>query len=222
MPARFPRPRSARGAAALLAGALLLIATPASPATSATPTAAAAPSAVQVNQLGYLPSGPKRATVVTPATTALPWQLRDATGTVAASGTTTVHGADTASGDATHLVDFSSYQGTGTGYTLTVDGRASRPFDIRADLYDALRSDAMSFFYQQRSGIPIQASLAGAAYARPAGHLGVAPNKGDISVPCQTGVCDYSRDVRGGWYDAGDQGKYVVNGGIAVWQTVNS
>ncbi|MEU0811758.1 glycoside hydrolase family 9 protein [Streptomyces sp. NPDC005970] len=225
MPARLPRPRGARAAATLLAGALLLIAAPAAPAapaTPATPATAAASSAVQVNQLGYLPGGPKRATVVTTATTALPWQLRDAKGAVAASGTTAVRGADAASGDSTHLVDFSSYRGTGNGYTLTVDGRASHPFDIRADLYDGLRADAMSFFYQQRSGIPIEASLAGAAYARPAGHLGVAPNKGDTGVPCQAGVCDYTRDVRGGWYDAGDQGKYVVNGGIAVWQTVNS
>ena len=37
-------------------------------------------------------------------------------------------------------------------------------------------------------------------------------------MPCQPGVCDYSLDVTGGWYDAGDHGKYVVNGGIAVHQ----
>ena len=29
--------------------------------------------------------------------------------------------------------------------------------------------------------------------------------------------CDYTLDVSGGWYDAGDHGKYVVNGGISVW-----
>ncbi|MEU1670277.1 glycoside hydrolase family 9 protein [Streptomyces sparsogenes] len=229
MPVR-PRPHGARAAAALLAGALLLITAPSAPGAAAAPagaragaTAAAAPDAVRVNQLGYLPDGPKRVTVVTTATTALPWQLRDATGAVAASGTTVVRGSDAASGDSTHLVDFSSYRGRGTGYTLTVDGRVSHPFDIRADLYDGLRADSMNFFYQQRSGIPIEASLAGgAAYARPAGHLGVAPNQGDTAVPCQAGVCDYARDVRGGWYDAGDHGKYVVNGGISVWQTVNS
>jgi len=28
-------------------------------------------------------------------------------------------------------------------------------------------------------------------------------------------------DVSGGWYDAGDHGKYVVNGGIAVWTLMN-
>jgi len=29
------------------------------------------------------------------------------------------------------------------------------------------------------------------------------------------------KDVTGGWYDAGDHGKYVVNGGIAVWTLMN-
>ncbi|MEV6212072.1 glycoside hydrolase family 9 protein [Kitasatospora sp. NPDC051914] len=207
---------------ALAAGALTAAGLAAAPATAVPAAAAAADTPVRVNQLGYLPDGPKRATVVSSATAPLAWQLRNAAGTAVASGTTTVHGADAASGDATHLVDFTAYSTAGTGYTLVVDGRTSHPFDISAALYDGLRSDSMAFFYQQRSGIAIDAALAGAAYAHPAGHLGVAPNKGDTSVPCQTGVCDYSLDVRGGWYDAGDQGKYVVNGGIATWQLVNS
>ncbi|HYU16212.1 MAG TPA: glycoside hydrolase family 9 protein, partial [Candidatus Acidoferrum sp.] len=59
-------------------------------------------------------------------------------------------------------------------------------------------------------------------YARPAGHLGVAPNQGDTDVACQPGVCDYRLDVRGGWYDAGDHGKYVVNGGIATAQLLGT
>ncbi|AXI80454.1 glycoside hydrolase family 9 protein [Peterkaempfera bronchialis] len=230
-PVTTPRTRRRR-TATLLSGALLLAAAATGvPAAAAAGAAvpAAAPAAVaatgspvRVNQVGYLPDGPKRATIVSKATAPLTWQLRNASGTAVASGSTTVHGADAASGDSTHLVDFSAYTGTGTGFTLTVDGQTSYPFDISANLYDQLRSDSLSFFYQQRSGIAIDASLAGAAYARPAGHLGVAPNKGDTSVPCQPGVCDYSRDVRGGWYDAGDQGKYVVNGGIATWQLVNS
>ena len=50
----------------------------------------------------------------------------------------------------------------------------------------------------------------------------MAPNQGDTSVPCQPGVCDYRLDVRGGWYDAGDHGKYVVNGGIATAQLLST
>ncbi|MFJ9119250.1 glycoside hydrolase family 9 protein [Streptomyces sp. NPDC102394] len=203
-------------ATALLASSLLL------GGLLATPAAAAGTTALRVNQVGYLPDGPKRATVVTSSTQSLTWQLRSASGTVVASGSTVPRGADAPSGQSVQLADFSSYQGTGTGYVLSVDGSDSDPFDIRADLYDGLRSDAMAFFYHQRSGIAIDASLVGSAYARPAGHLGVSPNKGDTSVPCQSGVCDYTQDVRGGWYDAGDQGKYVVNGGISTWLVVNS
>ncbi|MFE1794056.1 glycoside hydrolase family 9 protein [Streptomyces sp. NPDC059525] len=227
MPPVTPARGVPRRAAAVLAGFALAagglsttaLTLPAGDAPPATPT----DTPIRVNQLGYLPDGPKRATVVSTASAPLGWQLRDAAGAVVASGTTTVRGADQASGQSTHLVDFGAYTGTGTGYTLGVDGRTSHPFDISPSLYDALRADSMSFFYQQRSGIAIDAALAGgSAYARPAGHLGVAPNKGDSDVPCQAGVCDYRVDARGGWYDAGDHGKYVVNGGISVWELVNS
>ncbi|MFV2113084.1 glycoside hydrolase family 9 protein [Micromonospora sp. LOL_025] len=177
---------------------------------------------VRVNQVGYLPGGPKNATVVTSATDALPWQLRSAAGTVLASGSTTPRGVDAASGQNVQTLDFSSYRTPGAGLTLTVDGETSHPFDISGTLYDRLRADSLQFFYAQRSGIAIDGDLIGAEYARPAGHLGVAPNKGDTSVPCQPGVCDYSLDVRGGWYDAGDHGKYVVNGGIATYQLLNT
>ncbi|GAA4934983.1 glycoside hydrolase family 9 protein [Streptomyces coeruleoprunus] len=214
--------RPVRPTAALLTGALLLGGLMTGPAAADVPAAVAATSAVRVNQVGYLPDGPKRATVVTSATQSLTWQLRNASGTVVASGSTVPRGADTPSGQSVQVADFSSYRSTGSGYVLAVDGSSSAPFDIRADLYDALRSDSMAFFHHQRSGIAIDASLVGSAYARPAGHLGIAPNKGDISVPCQATVCDYTRDVRGGWYDAGDHGKYVVNGGISTWLVVNS
>ncbi|MEU5933256.1 glycoside hydrolase family 9 protein [Micromonospora sp. NPDC047187] len=177
---------------------------------------------VRVNQVGYLPGGPKNATVVTEATEALPWQLRSAAGAVVASGTTTARGVDAASGQNVQTVDFSSYRTPGTGLTLTVDGETSHPFDISGALYDQLRSDSLQFFYAQRSGIAIDGDLIGDEYARPAGHLGVAPNQGDTNVPCQPGVCDYSLDVRGGWYDAGDHGKYVVNGGIATYQLLST
>ena len=60
-----------------------------------------------------------------------------------------------------------------------------------------------------------------------------APNLGDDAVPCQPAevslpiygepwTCDYTLDVVGGWYDAGDHGKYVVNGGISVYQLLNT
>ncbi|WP_291419431.1 glycoside hydrolase family 9 protein [Actinophytocola sp.] len=176
---------------------------------------------VRVNQVGYLPHGPKHATLVTEATAPVRWRLTDANGRVVATGRSTQRGLDAASGQHTHTIDFSRVTRAGSGYTLTADGETSHPFDIGA-VYRDLRSDSLRFFYLQRSGIAIDGALAGEEYARPAGHVGVAPNLGDTDVPCQPGVCDYRLDVRGGWYDAGDHGKYVVNGGIATYQLLST
>ncbi len=169
---------------------------------------------VLVNQLGYLPDAAKLATVKSAAAQPLQWQLLDAHGQQVASGSTqVVGGVDAASGDRVHEIDFSSAKTPGEGYRLRVGQDESHPFAIRADLYARLRYDALAFFYHQRSGVPITLPYAREArWVRPAGHTS------DKSVPCAPGSgCNYALDVAGGWYDAGDQGKYVVNGGIAVF-----
>jgi endoglucanase len=176
---------------------------------------------VRVDQVAYLPDGPKNATVVTAATTPLPWRLRNAAGRVVAAGRTVPRGVDVSSGQNVQTIDFSAYRGRGAGFTLTADGDTSRPFDLGGAAWRDLSADALKFYYTQRSGIAIDDALR-PGYGRPAGHLDVPPNQGDTNVPCQPGVCDYRLDVRGGWYDAGDQGKYVVNGGIATWQVLSA
>ena len=175
---------------------------------------------VRVNQVGYLPFGPKEATLVTEATEPLEWQLADAAGTVVATGSTEPFGHDESSGQTVHTIDFSDVAAAGTGFTLTADGETSYPFAIAEGLYDQLRVDSLEFYYPQRSGIEILDELA-PGYGRPAGHVGVPPNQGDTAVPCFQAACDYTLDVSGGWYDAGDHGKYVVNGGISAWQVMS-
>jgi endoglucanase len=175
---------------------------------------------VRVNQVGYVPGRPKQASVATEATTPVPWTLKNVAGATVATGQTVPKGVDPASGENVHTIDFSSYDTEGAGYTLTVGADTSFPFDIDATALTSLRYDSLAFFYHQRSGTPIEARYVGAEYARPAGHVNVAPNKGDDAVPCLVD-CGYTLDVRGGWYDAGDHGKYVVNGGISAWQLQN-
>jgi endoglucanase len=180
--------------------------------------AAAAPVPnVLVNQVGYPPGLAKIAVVKSDATTPLKWELLDKGGKVVASGETTVHGPDAASGDRVHAADFSAFSTAGSGYRVRVGADVSHPFDIGASVYKKLKYDALHYFYHTRSGIPIAMPFAGdAKWTRPAGH------PGDKSVPCAPDArCDYSLDVSGGWYDAGDHGKYVVNGGIATWTLVN-
>ncbi|WP_158603483.1 glycoside hydrolase family 9 protein [Micromonospora radicis] len=184
--------------------------------------------AVKVNQHGYLPRGPKRATLVSAATSPQSWTLRRVGGGTVATGQSRPAGYDGSAGANVHLIDFSSVTATGR-FELVVGGQASYPFDIRTDLYASLRTDSMRFFYPNRSGIAIDGGIAGAEYARPAGHVASSPNGGDTRVPCQTPqpfmdnwTCDYTLDVTGGWYDAGDHGKYVVNGGIATYQLLSA
>ena len=196
--------------------------------TSATPPPPYEPDTgprVRVNQVGYLPQAPKRATLVTDAADAVAWQLLDADGDELADGESQPVGLDASSGQDVHVIDFSDVTTAGTGLTLVADGETSHPFSIAEDLYGQLRYDALNYFYLARSGTDIEASIVGEEYAREAGHVGVAPNQGDTAVPCigprdyyDGWTCDYTLDVTGGWYDAGDHGKYVVNGGIAVAQ----
>lgn len=187
---------------------------------------------IKVNQLGYLPNGPKAATIVTPTNEEAEWQLYDSTGVVVSQGHTTPRGYDAASGQNVSTLDFSSYQQEGTGYYLAApdaSGASSVPFDISSTLYGPLRQDALIWFYHQRSGIAINGDLVTTEYSRAAGHIGIQPNQGDTVVPCQRvtdaitaygepWTCNYTLDVTQGWYDAGDQGKYVVNGGVSTWQ----
>ena len=195
---------------------------------------------VRVNQHGYLPEGPKHATLVTDAAASLPYELRSGD-TVVSTGDTVVFGVDPNSGLNVHTIDFTDVTAAGT-YTLAADGEESYEFTIGADLYQQLRYDALNYFYLARSGIDIEASIVGAEYARVAGHLNDpagslngSANRGDFDVPCLTAAEDgaswsygdwtcpdgYTLDVVGGWYDAGDHGKYVVNGGIAVNQLMS-
>ena len=170
-----------------------------------------------VNQVGYLPNAAKVATLRSSAKGPLDWQLLDASGSVVQSGKTAPFGADPASGDDVHLVDFSSATKPGKNFKLRVGAEQSYPFSIEPDVYRQLKYDALAYFYHNRSGVEIAMPYAGKPeLARPAGHLS------DKSVSCAPGSgCDYSLDVSGGWYDAGDHGKYVVNAGISVWTLLN-
>ena len=189
---------------------------------------------IRTNQLGYLPDGPKLATIISPSDAPLEFQLVDAENVPVLKGRTRPMGFDAMAGLKTHLADFTNDRKTGEGYHLVVGESTSPVFSIEANIYDRLSVDAQSWFYLARSGAEIRKDIAGSLYARPAGHLGIAPNVGDTSVPCldrdaaakfYTELkwdCSYKLDVTGGWYDAGDQGKYVVNGGIAVSQLMDT
>ena len=180
--------------------------------------------AIHLNQVGFHANGAKRAVISAAETEPLRWELVDGSGNVRANGLTEVFGDDPVSGDHVHRVDFSDFDGRGEAFRLRSGSAVSHPFRIDDDPYGNLEHDALSYFYHNRSGVPIDAEYAGGpAWARPAGH--------ELDqATCRSGVdrhgnrwpgCAYTLDLTGGWYDAGDHGKYVVNAGISVWTLLN-
>ncbi len=172
---------------------------------------------VAVNQMGYFPHASKIAAYSNTSTSPVKWELLDA-GQVVASGNTHLFGQDAAAGENVHIIDFSTYTKAGKGLTLRIGNDVSPPFDISTDLYHRLKYDALHYYYHNRSGIELKMPyVEDPKWARPAGHL-----TSDKAVACAPEAgCNYKLDVTGGWYDAGDHGKYVVNGGVTVWTLLN-
>ncbi len=175
------------------------------------------------NQLGYFPDRAKKATFVTEETEPVAFDLLNEAGEVVFSGMTTPHGYDIESGDHVQIIDFSEFQTEGIYSLKTATGEESRAFQIGlSDLYSGLLTDSLNYFYQARSGMPIEeqyiTSGDKAALARDAGHAS------DVAEIYHTWGYDASsgtQDVTGGWYDAGDHGKYVVNAGVSLWLMQN-
>ena len=183
--------------------------------------------AVRVNQLGYLPDAPKQATLVADAAESLEFNVLDPSGRPAWRGRSSPWPIrpEPTSGLNVHVLDFSASGVEGAGLRIATEGATSHPFRVAADVYADLAPDALRVLYLLRSGCAIRDDRA-PGYARPPGQVG------DSAVPAWTGA-DAERlypgwspsgtfDVSGGWYDAGDYGKYVVSGAIALWQLLNA
>jgi endoglucanase len=172
---------------------------------------------IRVNQVGYVPKHQKLAVLATAEPEPLAWSLRGGDGSVVTAGQTLVHGEDPASGDFVHHIDFTALDTVGSGYTIAVGDQISPPFAIGSNLYQNLRTAALSYFYLNRSGTPLEMPYTGEPrWARGAGH------PSDAKAACRADAgCKYTLDASGGWYDAGDYGKYVVNAGITVWTLLN-
>ncbi|MEV6494996.1 glycoside hydrolase family 9 protein, partial [Actinoplanes sp. NPDC051633] len=166
---------------------------------------------IRINQLGYLPDAPKRAVWVTDALRPAPFTVRDSTGAEVFRGNSQPwpQRPEPTSGLPVHVFDLTACTATGQDLRLVAGDDRSHPFRIAADLYAGLARDAFRFFYLLRSGCPIDEERA-PGYGRPAGHTG------DAAVPALTLPGRF--DVSGGWYDAGDYGKYTVSGSVALWQ----
>jgi len=178
---------------------------------------------ILVDQFGYRPKDPKVAVIRSPRVgydaqdTYVPgthYEVRRVgDGKVMLSGQPTAWAdgkVESSSGDQGWWFDFSSVVAPGRYVVVDADRRQqSPPFSIAADVYkDVLKAAVRTFFYQ-RSGFAKRQPYAEACWTDDAAYLG--PNQ-DSEAHDVTDRDNSTkiRDMRGGWFDAGDTNKYVT------------
>ncbi len=139
---------------------------------------------------------------------------------------------ETFSGEMVHIITFDELKTAGTYYIripdagldssarsprdisekLDLDLIKSVSFEISDNVYDSLLSELTKYYYYQRQGIEIEEKYAG-IFARENLH----PD--DITVKRWSDRDNPNAetfDVSGGWYDAGDYGKYTSPGANSI------
>lgn len=158
--------------------------------------------AVYVNQVGYYNNGLKQATLCGSSS----YKLVDQEGKTVLSADSLELTFDKNSGDDIALIDFSHIKETGNYYFVDGEGNKSCSFEIKENVFANLFSDALKMFYFQRCGIELEEKYAG-VYTHKACHTNKVTLLKDSSV---------SFECCGGWHDAGDYGRYVTAGAVAV------
>lgn len=165
---------------------------------------------IRLNSLGFLPDGPKIATVIAPCET---FQILDAdSGDVVFSGRAQgpTHQADV--DQDTWTVDFTPLKQQGRFSLVVPKVGQSNVFSITSNVYDQALVTTMRAFYLWRCGTDVTTEYNGQTYAQKACHL-------EDGYQDHMGIGMHStekRDGTGGWHDAGDFGKYTVNAGVTL------
>jgi len=171
-------------------------------------------SSIRVNQVGFYPRAPKIAVIIEEPAESFFYILR-------------AHGNDTVfkgrlgplqrsanSSLQTRIADFSGLEKEGD-YIVAVPGlQNSYPFRIGKEVLRSVSVASLKGYYFMRSAMPLYPLYAG-QWNRPAGHpdtqVLIHPSAASDRRPAGTVI-----STSGGWYDAGDYNKYIVNSGITT------
>ena len=103
---------------------------------------------------------------------------------------------------------------------MSNDSICSYPFKIGDSLYEELANASLKSYFYARCSFGVEEEYGG-QYKRGGGHP-------DTAVFIHESAADKNRpegstiSAPGGWYDAGDYGKYVVNSSITTWTILQS
>lgn len=166
---------------------------------------------IRLNQVGYYPSAPKKA-IVNNAFNYTEFQVINVEKPeILFKGILSEEYTWNLAGETVKVADFSKVTRTGN-YVIYVEGLGySYPFEIKENvLNEAFKASVKSLYYQ-RSSMPLEKKYAG-KWHRALGH----PDN-SVAYHSSSGKKGFGK-FPGGWYDAGDYGKYVVNGAFSLGQ----
>ena len=164
---------------------------------------------IRINTIGFLPESPKQATIGAPCKEFSLVRVSDHVVVFTGKANKPMQTAPTDTDETVQIVDFTKFVTPGT-YCLEVAGVGkSVPFTIGKDIWVTPREVVTRAMYLWRCGTAVEYTWNGITYRQ---------------APChkEDGLMDFvggghtSRPSTGGWHDAGDYNKYVVNAGMTV------
>jgi endoglucanase len=162
---------------------------------------------INLNSLGFLPESSKKASVIGEATSFIVKRTSDQAVVFQGNLSDPVSQKDV--NQSVRTADFSSLTKKGKYYLETAEGTKSVEFEISPKAYNQAFYTSMRGFYLWRCGTAVEGTHNGIHYVHEACHT----NDGYEDFVGKPGE---RRNGTGGWHDAGDYGKYVVNAGVTV------
>lgn len=159
---------------------------------------------ININQLGYLTNDKKKA-VLRGENLGKTFQVINEAGASVFEGELVGPMENVTADEINYYADFSEVKEPGTYTIVSGDAAPSHPFLVSDGVYDALMKSVVKMLYLQRCGAALEKEHAG-EFAHEACHLLEATIYGT----------DKTKEVSGGWHDAGDYGRYISPGVITV------
>jgi endoglucanase len=163
------------------------------------------PTGIRLNSVGFLPERAKRATSAKATDT---FQVVHENGGVAFTGTGSSP-RQAEDGSTVYELDFSAFDQPGRYYVEAAGVGRSPSFAIASDIFREPFAVTMLSFYGQRCGTAVHFNYKGDSFAHGECHTADAyldfVNKAGVNKPSKLG-----------WHDAGDYGKYTINGAFAA------
>ncbi len=162
---------------------------------------------IRLNSLGFLPTANKLATITSKCSDFAVKSVADGNAVYTGKVSGPFHQQDVS--QTVWIADFSKVEGKGK-YYLDVPGVGrSYDFEIGDNVYNFALYTTMRAFYLWRCGTAVEGEFNGNRYFHAACHM-------DDAWQDYIGEPNSKRDGTGGWHDAGDYNKYVVNAGVTV------